>query len=305
MTLLWPGFLVLLLLMPAARRARTCGSCATGPGRPCATPACRSSRPPGHASSRVRRHLPFALFLAAVAGRWCSRWHARRPWSACPPARPRSCWSSTSPAACARPTSSPAGSLAAEAAASDFIEQQGSTTQIGIVAFSGFAELIQAPTTDTGAAPGRGAQPHDRPAHGRRQRHPDGHRCHRRDRPERGARGDRSTRPPSHPTPVVPGAYAPAIIVVLTDGASNAGAPTRRMRPSRPPTAACASTPSASARPRAAVGTRLRPVVRRPRAERRRSGFGGGQAVGGRRRAAGPVASGAASTRTRSSRSPG
>ncbi len=38
--------------------------------------------------------------------------------------------------------------LAAEAAAASFIERQGSTTQIGIVAFAGFAEIVQSPTTD-------------------------------------------------------------------------------------------------------------------------------------------------------------
>ena len=38
--------------------------------------------------------------------------------------------------------------LAAEEAAASFIERQGSTTQIGIVAFAGFAEIVQAPTTD-------------------------------------------------------------------------------------------------------------------------------------------------------------
>ena len=38
--------------------------------------------------------------------------------------------------------------LAAEAAAASFIERQGATTQIGIVAFAGFAEIVQSPTTD-------------------------------------------------------------------------------------------------------------------------------------------------------------
>ena len=38
--------------------------------------------------------------------------------------------------------------IAAEAAAASFIERHGSTTQIGIVAFAGFAEIVQAPTTD-------------------------------------------------------------------------------------------------------------------------------------------------------------
>ena len=40
---------------------------------------------------------------------------------------------------------------AAEAAALSFIQRQQATTQIGIVAFSGYAELIQPPTTDTEA----------------------------------------------------------------------------------------------------------------------------------------------------------
>ena len=38
--------------------------------------------------------------------------------------------------------------IAAERAAASFIERQGSTTQIGIVAFAGFAEIVQSPTTD-------------------------------------------------------------------------------------------------------------------------------------------------------------
>ena len=38
--------------------------------------------------------------------------------------------------------------VAAEQAAASFIERQGSSTQIGIVAFAGFAEIVQSPTTD-------------------------------------------------------------------------------------------------------------------------------------------------------------
>ena len=38
--------------------------------------------------------------------------------------------------------------MAAQDAAAAFIQRQGSSTQIGIVAFSGFAELVQAPTND-------------------------------------------------------------------------------------------------------------------------------------------------------------
>ena len=38
--------------------------------------------------------------------------------------------------------------VAAEAAAASFIERQAADSQIGIVAFSGFAEMVQAPTSD-------------------------------------------------------------------------------------------------------------------------------------------------------------
>ena len=79
---------------------------------------------------------------------WSSPSPGRSPSSACPPARRRSSSRSTSRGACAPPTSTRAASQAAEAAAASFIQRQGSTTQIGIVAFAGFAEIVQAPTTD-------------------------------------------------------------------------------------------------------------------------------------------------------------
>jgi Ca-activated chloride channel family protein len=112
--------------------------------------------------------------------------------------------------------------LAAEAAALSFIERQGPNTQIGLVAFAGFAELIQPPTSDqeilqdavesllTGRRTAIGSgilealdaiaeiDPNVAPS-------------------ETGATTD------IKPTPVPKGAYAPHIIVVLTDGVSNAG----------------------------------------------------------------------------------
>ena len=111
---------------------------------------------------------------------------------------------------------------AAEAAATQFIESQGSGTQIGIVAFGGFAEVIQAPTTDqqllldairsltTGrrTAVGSGilaaidAIAEIDPNVAR-------------------SWTDGLARPAAGPG--AQGAYAPDIIVVLTDGASNAG----------------------------------------------------------------------------------
>jgi Ca-activated chloride channel family protein len=113
--------------------------------------------------------------------------------------------------------------IAAEKAAASFIERQGSTTQIGIVAFAGFAEIVQSPTTDqevlldvveslaTGRRTAVGSailrsldaiaeiDPNVAPSV---------------------AEGDP---PEAAPEPVPNGAYAPAIVVLLTDGASNAG----------------------------------------------------------------------------------
>jgi Ca-activated chloride channel family protein len=112
--------------------------------------------------------------------------------------------------------------LAAEAAALSFIQRQGANTQIGLVAFAGYAELIQPPTSDqellqdavesllTGRRTAIGSgilealdaiaeiDPNVAPS-------------------ETGAATD------IKPTPVPQGAYAPHIIVLLTDGASNAG----------------------------------------------------------------------------------
>ena len=221
MTLLWPALLVLLLVVPllvalylVVQRRR---------GRPAirypSLSLVAAARP---GASRVRRHLPFALFAAAIATLVLAL------------ARPAAVVSvptgqatillvmDVSRSMCSTDID-PSRLLAAEDAAAGFIERQGPGTQVGIVAFAGFAELIQAPTDDrevlldavrsltTGrrTAVGSGIltaidaiaeiDPGVAPA---------------------------VTQFTSgvEPDPVVAGAYAPAIIVVLTDGASNAGA---------------------------------------------------------------------------------
>ena len=112
--------------------------------------------------------------------------------------------------------------LAAEAAAASFVDRQGGSTQIGIVAFAGFAELVQAPTTDqevlidviesltTGRRTAIGSAILESL--------------------DAIAEIDSSVAPiaddaiPGDESASVPrGAYAPAIIVLLTDGASNSG----------------------------------------------------------------------------------
>ncbi len=108
------------------------------------------------------------------------------------------------------------------AAALSFIERQKSSTQISIVAFAGFAELIQASTTDqemlqdavesltTGRRTAIGSAILKSL--------------------DAIAEIDKSVAPSVtgtssgvEPTPVPKGTYAPDIIVLLTDGASNAG----------------------------------------------------------------------------------
>ncbi len=175
-------------------------------------------------SSWVRRHLPFAVFLLALASLVVAM---ARPVHIVPVPAGRTTVilaMDVSRSMCATDIP-PNRLLAAEAAAADFIDRQSGTTQIGIVAFAGFAEIVQPPTTDqevlldvvesltTGRRTAVGsailksldaiAEIDDSvapiPA------------------------GDPSTG--DEPAGVPRGAYAPAIIVLLTDGASNAGPP--------------------------------------------------------------------------------
>jgi Ca-activated chloride channel family protein len=110
----------------------------------------------------------------------------------------------------------------AEAAAVTFIRNKKPNTQIGIVAFSEFAELIQAPTTDqqtlleaiqsllTGGRTAIGSGILKSLAA-----------ISEIDKTVSPSSSD--TYPEVHSTPVPRGAYAPDIIVLLTDGISNTG----------------------------------------------------------------------------------
>jgi Ca-activated chloride channel family protein len=173
-------------------------------------------------SSRIRRHMPFALLLLALGSLAIAM--ARPAAIVAVPAGQTTVILAmdVSRSMCATDIA-PSRLLAAEAAAQQFIERQGANTRIGIVAFAGFAEIVQAPTTDkevlqdvvqtlaTGRRTAIGSailesidaiseidpsvprsQPEDTPA---------------------GLK----------PAPVPKGAYSAAIIVLLTDGASNAG----------------------------------------------------------------------------------
>lgn len=220
MNFLWPGFLLLLGLTPLMiavyiwmlRRRRRFAV------RYSSLALVREALP--H-RSHLRRHVPFALFLLALAGLVTA---LARPVAivSVPTGRANVLlamdvsWSMCS-------NDIPPNRLeAAQSAAMSFVESQKSSTQIGIVAFAGFAELILMPTNDEEVL---------------------------RDAIESLTTGrwtaigsailksldsiaeiDGAVAPivtdtslGIQPTPVPQGAYAPSIIVLLTDGASNQG----------------------------------------------------------------------------------
>ena len=145
MDLLWPLAPRLLIVDPGPGRDPDLDV----PAPPCRGPVLEpvAAARGGARGSRIRRHLPFALFVLGVASLVVA---VARPVAICRvPAGQTTIILAmdVSRSMCATDIE-PNRLLAAEAAAAKFIESQGSTTQIGIVAFAGFAEIVQAPTTD-------------------------------------------------------------------------------------------------------------------------------------------------------------
>jgi Ca-activated chloride channel family protein len=220
MDMLWPGFLILLGLIPLMvalylwilRRRRRFAV------RYSSLALIRDALAP---QSRWRRHLPFALFLFGLASLVVAL--GRPVASVTVPAGQTTiilamdvsrsmCWTDIQPSRLE----------AAKAAALSFIQDQQANTQIGIVAFAGFGELIQPPTNDRevlqraveSLTPGRRTaigsgilESLDAIAEILSDVAP-------------GAGG---SSPGAEPTPVPEGMYIPAIIVLLTDGVSNVG----------------------------------------------------------------------------------
>ncbi|MFN8518063.1 MAG: VWA domain-containing protein [Chloroflexota bacterium] len=222
MTLLWPGFLLLLLLVPALvalyalvlRRRR--GHAAV---RFSSLSLVAAARPGG---SRIRRHLPFGLFAASIAALVIA---LARPGAvvAVPTGQSTILLVMDVSRSMCSTDIDPNRLLAAEEAAASFIESQAAGTRIGIVAFSGFAELVQPPTDDRDAllAAVRSLTTGRRTAMGSgiltaidaiAEIDPSV------------APSVTDSTPGVAPDPVADGTQAAAIIVVLTDGASNAGA---------------------------------------------------------------------------------
>jgi Ca-activated chloride channel family protein len=220
MDLLWPGFLLLLVLIPVLaaayiwvlRRRRRLVV------RYSSLSLVREALP---RHSRWRRHLPFALFLLALASLIIA---LTRPVSiiSVPAGQTAIILTIDVSRSMCSTDISPSRLEAAEAAALSFIERQQATTQIGIVAFSGYAEVIQPPTADTEALQAA----IESLATGRRTAIGSGilkalDAIAKID-PNVAPSVTNTSREPA-PTPVPHGAYAPDIIVLLTDGVSNIG----------------------------------------------------------------------------------
>lgn len=220
MQLLWPQFLLALLVLPAlvagyVWRLRRRKPAAV---RYSSLSLVRDAIP---RLSRIRRHLPFALLVAALGA------------LAIASARPAAVIGvpvnevtivlaiDVSGSMCSTDIA-PTRLQAAEQAASDFIAHQGGSTQIGVVAFSGFGEVVQAPTNDQELV----LEAIRSLTTGRRTAIGSGlltaiNAIAEIDPSVARVTTDGSPQPPVAPVPK--GAYAPDIVVLLTDGANNTG----------------------------------------------------------------------------------
>jgi len=228
MTFLWPGVLLLLLSIPLSiavyvwilrRRKRFAV-------RYSSLSLVRAALP---RYSWIRRHLPFVLFLLSLSSLLVAM--ARPASYVRLPANEATIILAMDVSRSMRQQDiSPSRIEAAQSAALSFVRSQAPGTQIGIVAFSGYAEMIQSPTNDPaalrvaiesltlgrGTAIGRGilrslemiANIDDDvlPVTG------EGTVTH-----QGSDAGD------NPPTASRPGVYAPAIIVLLTDGVNTTG----------------------------------------------------------------------------------
>jgi Ca-activated chloride channel homolog len=220
MVLLWPGFLTLLVLIPLLlaaylwiqrRRKRTAL-------RFSSLAVLRVAAPK---QSRLRRYIPLFLFLLALANLIFA---LTRPAALVTvPSGQTTILLTMDVSGSMRFNDVPPSRLyAAETAAQSFIQRQKPSTQIGIVAFSGFAETIIPPTNDQNSLEAA----IDSLTTGRRTAIGSGIL----EALEAISQVDKNVAPPitaastgPAPTPVPKGAYVPDIIVLLTDGVSNSG----------------------------------------------------------------------------------
>ncbi|MDQ6693707.1 MAG: VWA domain-containing protein [Chloroflexota bacterium] len=148
MSLLWPGFLLLLALVPLLVLAYILVLRKQRVGLRYSSLALVRAALPKY--SRWRRHLPFALFLAALTGLVFALAHPVDIVSV-PTGQATIILAIDVSGSMRQNDIDPSRIEAAKAAALSFVRNQKSSTEIGIVAFAGYAELIQSPTTDQGA----------------------------------------------------------------------------------------------------------------------------------------------------------
>lgn len=219
MDLLWPQYLLLLAVVPliigaymlVLRRRRVAL-------RYSSLALVRAALP---RYSFLRRHLPFALFLLALASLIGAL--ARPVQIVSVPTGQATIILALDVSQSMRQNDiAPSRIAAAKAAALSFIQSQKASTRIGLVAFAGYAELIQPPTTDQetlelavrslttarGTAIGSGIL----------------------EAIDAIAEIDPGVAPSTgygsselSPTPVPKGAFAPHIVVLLTDGVATTG----------------------------------------------------------------------------------
>lgn len=220
MELLWPGFLLLLGLIPLLvavyfwmlRRRRRYAV------RYSSLSLVREALP--H-QSRLRRHLPFILFLLGLASLVIA---LGRPVTnvLVPYGQSTIILALDVSRSMCSIDIQPNRLEAAKDAARSYIQRQTANSQIGVVAFAGFAELIQAPTSDQEVLQDaiESLTTARRTAVGSAilesldaiaEINPDV------------APSVTDPAPEVQPAPVSEGDYAPDIIVLLTDGASNEG----------------------------------------------------------------------------------
>jgi Ca-activated chloride channel homolog len=220
MDFLWSDFLFLLVLLPilgavyvwSLRRRRPSGI------RYSSLSLIRDAQP---GRARLRRHIPFVLLLAAMAGLIVAM--ARPVAVVAVPTNQTTIILTIDVSGSMCSTDIPPSRIeAAEAAAASFINGQPSSTQIGLVAFSGFAEIVQAPTNDKQLL----LDALHSLVTGRRTAIGSGILAS----IDAISQVDNAVAPsqtdsnPGVPvTPVPKGDYAPDIVVLLTDGANNAG----------------------------------------------------------------------------------
>ena len=211
MRFLWPGAFVVLAVIPLLillfvwrqRRRRRFAV------RYSSLSLVRAALP---AQSRLRRYLPMALLFLALASLVVG--FARPVTTTRVPTGRATVMLVLDVSGSMRQNDiQPSRLLAAEEAALRFIDRQKSSNQIGVVAFSGFAQLIQAPTTNTDLLTKAIRSLNT----GRRTAIGEGIVTALETITDFDQSGG------VQPAPIGQGEYRPDIIVLLTDGVSNAG----------------------------------------------------------------------------------